>query len=44
MLTRPHRSAIISVSSTAALFPCPFTANYSGTKGFGTMLSKGIQL
>ena len=44
MLKRDHRSAIINVSSTAALFACPYTANYSGTKGFGTMLSRGIQL
>lgn len=41
MLKREGRSAIINISSTAATVPTPYTSNYSGTKAYGALLSRG---
>ena len=40
MLKREGRSGIINVSSVSGSRPIPFTAVYSGTKGFGDFLSR----
>jgi len=40
--TRPHRSAIISMSSLGSQFPRPFFQIYSATKRFNDFLSRGL--
>ena len=42
MLKRSKRSAIITVSSFAAVFERPFEAAYAATKVFNDWLSRGI--
>lgn len=42
MLSRKSRSAIITVSSFAAIFERPYEAAYAATKVFNDWLSRGI--
>lgn len=44
MMQRPLRSGIINVSSFLGTTASPYLSNYSGTKGYVNMLSKGINL
>ena len=44
MLSRSLKSGIINMSSSSGSLPGPYISNYSGSKAFVNMLSKGISL